>query len=208
MNRMSRLDEQWQTIMASHANSRMSYTQIGPREFRILVLYPGEPTDAIIGHIVRQDLDHIVQDYTALSYTWGDVNKTAAIRCIIDDRIPLKSGASRSEDYDAGELQVTENLLGALQRFRRRDEMTALWVDAICIDQGNVEERNQQVQIMGEIYGRALKTAMWLGEAADDSDEGFKLIEELFAARRPDGISVVGKPTHELESRVMSPCMT
>jgi hypothetical protein len=79
--------------------------------------------------------------------------------------------------------------------------MTALWVDAICIDQGNVEERNQQVQIMGEIYGRALKTAMWLGEAADGSDEGFKLIEELFAARRPDGISVVGKPTHELESR-------
>jgi hypothetical protein len=46
-----------------------------------------------------------------------------------------------------------------------------LWVDAICINQGNNEERAQQVQLMAKIYSRATRVLVWLGETAANSDE-------------------------------------
>src|SRR5438128_10811094 len=110
MNRMSISDEQWQTIMASRAHPRVTYTQLGRREFRMLALHPGEPTDTIFCHIVKQDLDHIMQGYVALSYTWGDASKTAAIRCFMDDHTPLhlRSGGSQDGEGYVGERQLTE----------------------------------------------------------------------------------------------------
>jgi hypothetical protein len=45
-----------------------------------------------------------------------------------------------------------------------------VWVDALCINQINVQERNNQVAIMGKIFHHATKVLVWLGEAADDSD--------------------------------------
>jgi heterokaryon incompatibility protein (HET) len=193
MDKMSISDTQWQAFIASRANPRVTFSGLGGREFRILALYPGEPTDPITCQIVKQDLDHIMQGYVALSYTWGDTSKTAAIRCFINDQKPahLRSAGHEAGDLKAGELQVTENLVGALRRSRLRDEMTALWVDAICIDQENVDERSQQIGIMAEIYGRATKTMIWLGEASDDSDDGLALIEDLYAARQPSGVSIV-----------------
>jgi hypothetical protein len=38
-----------------------------------------------------------------------------------------------------------------------------LWIDALCIDQENVIERNHQVQQMGEIFSRASNVLAWLG---------------------------------------------
>src|SRR5882724_9514612 len=116
-------DLQWQAMMASRASPCVTFTELGRREFRILALHPSKPTEPIFCQIVKQDLDHLMQGYTALSYTWGDTSKTAAIRCVMDDRSPLhlRSRGPEAGDLDVGELQVTENLIEALRRCRDRD---------------------------------------------------------------------------------------
>lgn len=59
-------------------------------------------------------------------------------------------------------LGVTPNLSEALYHLRR-DEPLVLWIDALCIDQQTMTERNSQVGIMGEIFSHASLVHMWLG---------------------------------------------
>lgn len=49
----------------------------------------------------------------------------------------------------------------------------SLWVDAVCIDQGNRGERSQQVSLMRDIYGLAEGVWIWFGEEGDGSDAMF-----------------------------------
>ncbi|KAF2725415.1 hypothetical protein K431DRAFT_290537 [Polychaeton citri CBS 116435] len=82
--------------------------------------------------------------YVALSYAWG----------------PTYPGLSHLTDFiycDGKRLEVTPNLHQALKRIRqtqqpRRGGDFGLWIDAICIDQNNLEERSIKVQMMAEIY--------------------------------------------------------
>ncbi|UPX20767.1 uncharacterized protein EKO05_0010988 [Ascochyta rabiei] len=46
------------------------------------------------------------------------------------------------------------------------DLSTPLWIDALCIDQTNLSERNHQVAQMGEIYSSAKSVHAWLGKVA------------------------------------------
>jgi hypothetical protein len=57
--------------------------------------------------------------------------------------------------------------------------MTVLWINAVCIDQENVQERNQQVQRMHQIYEKADVEVIWLGEAVKESDIAMDFITEL-----------------------------
>ncbi|KAI0145535.1 heterokaryon incompatibility protein-domain-containing protein [Xylariaceae sp. FL1272] len=83
-----------------------------------------------------------------------------------------------------GVVGVTANCCGVLRRLRRRGEegkvRVRLWVDAVCIDQGNVAERIMQVGIMGRIYGRAGRVLVYLGEAAGVLDMGGRPVCEGF----------------------------
>ena len=76
--------------------------------------------------------------YHAVSYTWGSAAQTTTV--LINRR----------------EMPVRENiyhfLLQANWPADRRDQ-TLLWIDEICIDQSNTLEKNEQVQMMGKIYG-------------------------------------------------------
>lgn len=79
-------------------------------------------------------------DYVALSYRWSDPNNT---REIFINRKPV---------------HVTENLECALRVLRNKLPMrigVRLWVDAICINQQDLEERNLQVERMQDIYKKA-----------------------------------------------------
>jgi hypothetical protein len=55
----------------------------------------------------------------------------------------------------------------------------AIWIDQICIDQNNLEERSNQVQIMGSIFQKAKQVVVWLGEEENDSDSGFELAKKI-----------------------------
>jgi hypothetical protein len=63
---------------------------------------------------------------------------------------------------------------------RLQDSFGTYWIDAICINQANFEERNHQVKLMRQIYSNAQSVSIWLGEREAQSpiDVAMDLIAE------------------------------
>ncbi|EMD93915.1 hypothetical protein COCHEDRAFT_1094008, partial [Bipolaris maydis C5] len=99
--------------------------------------------------------------YDALSYTWGDIEKSAIIQ------------------INGMKARVTENLFIALHHLRPVDGYRVLWIDAVCIDQGDEKEKGHQVQQMGEIYQTAERVIIWLGTGSEDSDNLMEFLRTL-----------------------------
>jgi hypothetical protein len=143
--------------------SQYSYSplQAGQNRIRLLRLLPAEADEA---EIQCELFDYSLDDsrrnhlYEALSYVWGDPKNT----------LPVLMHGQRFE--------VTVNLHAALLRLRNHAMQRILWVDAICINQVDQKEKEHQIQAMAKIYGQANRVVVWLGEAADGSDEA---IEQL-----------------------------
>jgi len=113
-------------------------------------------------------------EYRALSYTWGyplyedpDNDPTDQSH---RDQIVLCEGQI---------LRITKNLHDALSILPSCAEFDHLWIDAICIDQGNIGERNAQVAIMSDIYRQASNVIVWLGPATQDTPRAITLMEKL-----------------------------
>lgn len=91
--------------------------------------------------------------YDALSYAWGSEPQATVIGC-------------NNKFYP-----LTPHLRAALEAFVvHRDWATRIWVDAICINQEDEEEKASQVKQMKSIYSLAQTVLVWLGKAADSSD--------------------------------------
>jgi Heterokaryon incompatibility protein (HET) len=99
-------------------------------------------------------------DYEALSYAWGDSKDLVEIKCC-------------GQTFSIG-----RNLQSALKRLRSSTGDRILWIDAICINQADKQERAEQVAFMGRIYGAARHALVWLGEPAEDVT-AFDTITEL-----------------------------
>lgn len=121
-------------------------------------------------------------DYEALSYTWGDLTEKRPIKCCNEPFL------------------VTENLFPALRHLRYADRGRVLRIDAICINQKSIPERNQQVGIMGHIYKSARKVTIWLGEdeqGKDAVDAVDRMLQELSAIDREEWINRNSVPNYD-----------
>jgi hypothetical protein len=85
---------------------------------------------------------------------------------------------------------VTANCKAALRRLRRTDDDCMVWIDAICIDQGNNLERNHQVGLIRRIYSAASEVFVYLGEPSSLSNEAF---ERLMWAEKDQSIDEKGR---------------
>lgn len=152
--------------MAGEARVVYTYSPLLPRpnSIRLLRLLPASRAeDPIHIRIFNYSLTSPARTshlYECLSYVWGSVEDKRTIR--VDD----------------AQLAVTRNLDGALRRLRDPDLDRILWVDAVCINQDDLEERANQVQIMAMIYAYASRVIVWLGEEADGSKEAMELLRE------------------------------
>jgi hypothetical protein len=117
-----------------------------PDSIRLLLLEPGAENDVLTCTLlpVRLTQDPV---FEAISYTWGDQS---------DREIISVGGAS---------FDISKNLANALRHFRSRDGQCRFWADAVCINQSDITERNKQVQIMRDIFSKACKTRVWLGDS-------------------------------------------
>jgi hypothetical protein len=79
-------------------------------------------------------------------------------------------------------VQVTTNLESALRHLRSPFHPRVLWVDAICISQQDIQERNAQILHMASIYRLAALVIAWLGEGDDSSDNAFELLSFIAKA--------------------------
>ena len=127
---------------------------------RLLRIRPsGSQTNDIECELFEVEHDHS-QSYDAVSWCWGMEKWDKSIRIIQDEQVFLFS--------------ISPNLESALRALRRDRRPRILWVDAICINQANPEEKNHQVPMMAHIYGRAKKVRIWLGDEDTDEKEGSK----------------------------------
>jgi len=95
-------------------------------------------------------------------------------------------------ELDSCQIRVTRNLHAALKRLRFSDRPRTLWVDAICINQADNEEKSHQIALMGEIYGKTTRGIIFLGEELEaDQNETLDERQQLhnfFAGRPPPGL--------------------
>ncbi|KAF7867484.1 uncharacterized protein EAF02_009675 [Botrytis sinoallii] len=119
--------------------------EVSKKEVRLVTLLPGDFSNDIFCTLTTVSL---IDEpfYEALSYVWGNpMNK-----CDIN-----LQGVS---------FPITTNLESALRHLRYYDLPRILWIDAICINQEDIPERNSQVKYMGTIYSKSSIVLAWLGE--------------------------------------------
>jgi len=98
--------------------------------------------------------------FRALSYTWGPAYRDITVE---DEAPELPSDFCASMICDGKRINITQNLSDALTNIVAIGIDGWLWIDALCINQADFEERNSQVLLMGNIYSSASEVLIWLG---------------------------------------------
>jgi hypothetical protein len=168
-----KLDEIPETCNESGPEKSLLYSDLQDSdEIRLLCLEPrssGDKIECTIKHVKFSDSPV----YEALSYMWGPQNVLQYI---------FVSGNN---------ILVRENLWCALQHLRLESENRVLWIDAMCINQQNIHERNHQVAQMRMIYKQARRVVVWLGPSDPSSVLGFQSLNnpgewmELAGSKNP-----------------------
>ncbi|KAI0183111.1 heterokaryon incompatibility protein-domain-containing protein [Xylaria flabelliformis] len=163
------------------------YTPVTERQFRLIHLPPGH--DDVYVEISVEDLTndkcHNYKSYEALSWQWGKEDPQGGNVIYIrnarngecERTCESRHEEEGEEEFESGyePMPVRPNLLWALKRIRQcyhGFKPFWLWVDFICINQADIEERQDQVQWMTEIYGNARRAHVWLGKPGYPVDAG------------------------------------
>jgi hypothetical protein len=140
------------------------YHPLEARDFRILLLSPGEESDQLKETLKHVSLaDYGMPEYETTSYACGEPSLTASI--LIDGKL-LAIPASSAE---------------VLCRVRKSDSIRTIWIDAVCIDGSNIAEPGHQVSLMCDIYSRGSSNIIYLGESDDLTVEGLWTLECVIA---------------------------
>ncbi|UZP36922.1 hypothetical protein NXS19_004738 [Fusarium pseudograminearum] len=115
-------------------------------------------------------------------------------------------------------MQIASNLHQALLHLRHPRRARVLWIDALCINQDDSNERGQQVQLMRDIYAQATQVIAWLGEGTRDSLIAFNyLSKDPHSTRRgllsneswePIGLDFIVEPHKTFDYKYDLTCLT
>lgn len=94
--------------------------------------------------------------FKALSYSWGR-------HLVLRRRIKI-NGCS---------FFVTHSVYRALESIRFNESHSSIWIDQICINQGDKLDKNQQLPLMAQIYANASSVIVWLGLAPPSLEKAF-----------------------------------
>ncbi|TLD31155.1 hypothetical protein PspLS_02941 [Pyricularia sp. CBS 133598] len=195
--------EQYKKPDIPQARAQNQYKPLAnPYEIRVLELEPGAATDRLkckLRHCTIEfehtggsytqfalSSDDITKPiwYTALSYRWGDPQPVRHIM------------------VDGYEMEITVPLFEALNHFRNPTHSVVMWIDQICINQSDKEEKSRQIPLMGRVYQHAINTLVWLGTSDSVTGQVFsllihsatELILDFSQLQIPDGLQQRGFP--------------
>jgi hypothetical protein len=142
--------------------------------FRLLDLSPSrDPEEPLRGAIRTVNVDFIEHAqagpkwndprWTALSYVWTDPDDPTPVT--LDGQTLLDPKKSEEILIGNTSLMITPNLFQALMLIRGYKYLCTIWVDQICIDQSNLQERASQIGLMSMIFSAAERVLVWLGKA-------------------------------------------
>ncbi|KAK7959733.1 uncharacterized protein PG986_004587 [Apiospora aurea] len=159
------------------SSCRVSYTDLPPNGIRLLHInlelsYPAA------GELVVVPLEEAPL-YYALSHCWGHQ----------DQRTDIIIGGAH--------ISILTALHLGIQRLRALAASTTahwaldpplnyVWIDSICINQQDAQERSAQVQLMGAIYSRAIRTLIWLGPEFSSSSVAWGMVDNIFHVFREE----------------------
>ena len=152
-NRFLFEDEKTEDTTWTHPDSKFDISQYGSRLQRP---YPG-----------------FQPEYEALSYVWGSEDNPETVY------VELLHGSFSPSISSTSTMQIGRNLALALRHLRYPNKTRTLWVDAICINQRDDNERNVQIRRMADIYELAQRVVVWLGPEANDSKLAISTLQHL-----------------------------
>jgi hypothetical protein len=148
---------------------------------RLLLLYPGILDQPLQCKIITIDVVNTSADYEALSYVCGPDVLTGSMSMRCHDTEETPTMPTRCRD---GDVPIRLNLLHALKTIRYSKIPRLIWVDAICINQSDLQERGRQVRHMRQIYKYAKRVIVWLGLPDEGKLTAFCNVRDLCEYRR------------------------
>lgn len=116
-----------------------------PGWIRLLHILPAETTGARLEGTLQQVQLSEHERYETLSYTWG------------------QEEAHDSIFVEGKRIAITPNCSNAVRNLRRESSPRTFWIDAVCINQADKQEKGMQVRMMGDIYSKSDRTVVYLG---------------------------------------------
>ncbi|KAH6648824.1 HET domain protein [Truncatella angustata] len=136
-----------------------------PSFTRLMLLAPGIGDHPLECSLIVIDPANSPLQYEALSYVWGTERAPTPIRC------------------GNGIIGITLNLERALKDLRVPHQTRPLWVDALCTNQKDLDERARQVAYMRQVYKHARRVVVWLGPLDGIRSRAIMRAQELCAFR-------------------------
>ena len=168
-----------------------TYVPLNDGEFRLLKLHPGRGDTDLEGNLIAYSLkkepeedngsvdgSSVIIDgdadllapppepYEALSYTWGSPGQSEVFIKIL----------SQSEAY---RIAIRPTLKSALRQLRSPSIDKFFWIDALCINQQDNDEKSSQIPVIWKIYNGAFNVCVWLGPHDDESAKAMDFIKEI-----------------------------
>ncbi|RKL25729.1 hypothetical protein BFJ68_g356 [Fusarium oxysporum] len=159
------------TSNASHYSGALSVER---QDIRLLHVEPGTFDDPIRCSFRVASLKEVEAkgiDFHALSYCWGDPTER--------EEIFLSKEGDFDNEKEGMSFSIGKSAAQALRRLRLERETLVVWIDAVCINQDDLEERAQQVTLMSQIYSLASVVHIWLGEDNHGVEACLKLIRDI-----------------------------
>lgn len=147
-------DQQSRKSIESSAEAIYSPLDLDKREIRILHLKPSRNPEAVPDGILETVslFSEPKPEYESVSYCWREVPGVSQIR------------------LNGTIVNVPASSVKLLRRLRLEDKPRSLWIDAVCINQADLDERAAQVQLMAPVYQNAAQCLIWLGERTPKTD--------------------------------------
>lgn len=146
----------------------MSYVYeplVDARHIRLLrVFWDAQQSDVMNCEFKIMSINDPDCDFIAISYMWGSPAKTHEVLC---------GGQT---------IEVTASAMSILSNIASKRTLEYIWIDGVCIDQGNDVEKGMQVRLMADIYSNAKSVIAWLGGPDADTEEALNFVQVLRVA--------------------------
>ncbi|KIW79009.1 hypothetical protein Z517_08849 [Fonsecaea pedrosoi CBS 271.37] len=147
----------------------LPYEPLAEGQIRLLRFSDDEGSDSETLHF---DLFHVKlsqrPNYVALSYSWGQDAAHDRVSIVVNDQ----------------RYGVSPNLADALRKLKQ-NEISTVWVDAICINQRDSIEKSREIVRMFAIYRMARLVVIWLGADTGPEEEMRELLRATADVEKP-----------------------
>ena len=168
--------------LAEHGAVEYIYTPLNRNEFRILGLHPGVGSDDLMCTLFTESLG--VFQFAAVSYCWGSTDRPHLLNCGQGRMVSVDSKKlHRPAEKPSGVIRITDNLKDLLLALRDEEFHINLWIDAICINQGEIVEKATQIKLMDQIFDTASATIAYLGEPNEHTEMALGYANLLASAK-------------------------